>query len=248
MATAVALAGASAGAAVAATAGPSSPSGNAGTQVSAASARESPSGRTGPSGHPSRRSLRQSARPATSPRTRRQAAVVHEAKPARQATRRHTAALARNARPYLVYDSVIPSTIPGNPVVATYANGGHPVSPSEVAGRRTVLWIDIEGNDPQAQVLDIEPGCATPSMAPTWVRQRLTDQPGGVAILYTMLSEWPAVQQAVATLPSPLRSRVRWWIANPTGSPHIVPGSDATQWYWGSNYDISSATPRFQRG
>jgi hypothetical protein len=42
-----------------------------------------------------------------------------------------------------------------------------------------------------------------------------------------------------------MRSHVRYWIADPTGQPHIVPGSDATQWYWGSNVDISTATPRF---
>jgi hypothetical protein len=26
---------------------------------------------------------------------------------------------------------------------------------------------------------------------------------------------------------------------------HIVPGASATQWYWGTNYDISSVTPGF---
>jgi hypothetical protein len=60
-----------------------------------------------------------------------------------------------------------------------------------------------------------------------------------------MLSEWPSVQAACATLPASMRSRIRWWIADPTGVPHIVPGSDATQWFWGANYDISTATPRF---
>ena len=60
-----------------------------------------------------------------------------------------------------------------------------------------------------------------------------------------MRSEWPAVQAAVATLPTRMRSRVRWWIADPTGYPHLVPGSDATQWYWGPRYDITTATPRF---
>jgi hypothetical protein len=59
------------------------------------------------------------------------------------------------------------------------------------------------------------------------------------------MSEWPAVQAAVATLPAWMRAHIRWWIADPTGSPHIVPGSDATQWYWGQSFDTSSATPRF---
>ena len=60
-----------------------------------------------------------------------------------------------------------------------------------------------------------------------------------------MRSEWPAVKAAVGKLPAKMRSHVRYWIADPTGTPHIVPGSDATQWYWGSSYDISKATPRF---
>jgi hypothetical protein len=155
------------------------------------------------------------------------------------------AALARNARPYLIFDSTTPEAIPGHPVIATYVDGPHPTPASEVAGRRRVLWIDIDGTDPAAPVLDVEPGCATPSIAATWVQARLAAEPGALAILYTMRSEWPAVQAAVATLPSRMRSQIRWWIADPTGYPHVLPGSDATQWYWGPSYDISTATPRF---
>ncbi len=108
-----------------------------------------------------------------------------------------------------------------------------------------MLWIDTEGTDPEAQILDVEPGCATPSQVPQWVTSRLDQVPGSVAIVYTMLSEWSTVQSAVASLPAWERSRIRWWIADPTGSPHIVPGSNATQWYWGANYDISTALPDF---
>ncbi|MGH3305240.1 MAG: hypothetical protein ACRDOK_26965, partial [Streptosporangiaceae bacterium] len=65
------------------------------------------------------------------------------------------------------------------------------------------------------------------------------------ARIYTMLAEWPAVQQAVSTLPSWMRARIRWWIADPTGVPHVVPGASATQWYWGPSYDLSTANPGF---
>jgi hypothetical protein len=101
------------------------------------------------------------------------------------------------------------------------------------------------GSDPAAAALDVEPGAAAPSDVPGWVRQRLSAQPKALAILYGSISEWPTLQAAVATLPASMRSRIRWWIADPTGYPHIVPGSDATQWYWGSGYDISTATSRF---
>jgi len=82
---------------------------------------------------------------------------------------------------------------------------------------------------------------ATPSIAASWVQHRLTASPDALAIIYAMQSEWPAVQSAVASLTAQMRSYIRWWIADPTGYPHVVPGSDATRWYWGSSYDISAA-------
>ncbi len=53
------------------------------------------------------------------------------------------------------------------------------------------------------------------------------------------------MKAATLSLPALTQSRIRWWIAYPTGSPHVVPGSQATQWYWGQNYDISTALPGF---
>jgi len=108
-----------------------------------------------------------------------------------------------------------------------------------------VLWIDVVGTDPGANVLDVEPGCVSPSVVPGWVTQRLTARPGALAIIYTTIDEWAAVRSEVAGLPAAMRAQIRWWIADPTGYAHIVPGSDATQWYWGSSYDVSTATPRF---
>jgi hypothetical protein len=146
---------------------------------------------------------------------------------------------------FLVYDSVVPSALPSGQAVAVYATGGQPAQPAQLAGRGPVVWIDVEGTDPAADVLDVEPGCATPSTVPGWVTQRLTAHPGALAIIYTSIDEWPSVQAQVAGLPAAMRAQVRWWIADPTGYAHVVPGSDATQWYWGSSYDISTATPRF---
>jgi hypothetical protein len=145
-------------------------------------------------------------------------------------------------RPYSIYDSVTPWAIPAHQKVATYADGDYAVSPGEVAGRGQVAWIDVSGSDINASALDVEPGNATPAIAANWALDKLRAQPGGVAWIYTMESEWPAVKAAVATtLPSGMRSHVRWWIADPTGVPHLVPGSSATQWYWGPHYDISEA-------
>ncbi|HEY2551040.1 MAG TPA: hypothetical protein VGI64_10735 [Streptosporangiaceae bacterium] len=146
---------------------------------------------------------------------------------------------------HLIYDSIIPEDIPPHQHVATYATGGHAVPADRVAGRGPVLWIDTRATDPRAGALDIEPGDATPDMAAPWVAAKLRADPHALAILYTGPSEWAEVKASVSTLPSWMQARVRWWIANPTGYPHLVPGSDATQWYWGPGYDISSATPRF---
>jgi len=145
-----------------------------------------------------------------------------------------------------MYDSVIPSAIPRHHVAAVYATGPYTASPSQVAGRGgAVVWIDVIGSDPNASALDVEPSDATPAVAADWARHRLSLHPHAVARIYTMISEWPAVKAAIAGLPKSMQSRVRWWIADPNGVPHLVPGSDATQWYWGSSYDISTVTPRF---
>jgi hypothetical protein len=153
-------------------------------------------------------------------------------------------AAAQSQKPYTIYDSINPSAVPGNQRIATYVDGPYAASPSRVAGHPSVLWIDTNGSAPKAaSALDVEPGDATPAGAAQWVQQKLGASPDGTAILYTMLSEWPQVQSAVSSLPSQMQSHVRYWIADPTGTPHMVPGASATQWYWGNNYDISTATP-----
>jgi hypothetical protein len=149
------------------------------------------------------------------------------------------------AQPYNFYDSATPSAIPANnAMAAVYATGQYAASPSQVAGR-PVLWIDTTGTDYAASALDVEPGNVTPSQAGAWAYNRLQQNPNATAILYTFQNEWPQVQAAVSGLPSWMQSHIRWWIADPTGVPHILPGSEATQWYWGQGYDESTALPGF---
>lgn len=152
---------------------------------------------------------------------------------------------AKKQWPYLIYDSVTPTAIPSHHVVATYATGPYAASQSDVAGRKAILWIDTRGYDPHAAALDVEPGDATPSMAASWAWHRLHVHPNAHAIIYTMRSEWAAAQSSIGTLPHWMQHHVRWWIADPTGYPHVVPGSNATQWYWGTHYDITTANPGF---
>jgi hypothetical protein len=150
-------------------------------------------------------------------------------------------------KPYTMYDSVTPGALPANQPAAVYADGAYAASSSEMSGHHSVLWIDTNGSDPNANVLDVEPGDATPAGSAQWVQAHLSKQPHSVAIIYTMRSDWSAVQDAVGGLPSWEQSHVRYWIADPTGVPHVVPGSSATQWYWGSSYDMSTANPNFEQ-
>jgi hypothetical protein len=177
-----------------------------------------------------------------------QTPAVRPAATTSQASVRTAAVRVQSAptRPYEMYDSVTPSQIPAGHAVATYADGPYQASASSVAGRSSVTWIDTNGSDPRgASVLDVEPGDATPTMAATWAGQHLDDHPHGVAVIYTMLSDWTATKDAIAGLPGWQQHDVRYWIADPTGTPHLVPGSSATQWYWGTNFDISTVAPGF---
>ena len=177
------------------------------------------------------------------------AATRHQAATKHRAAARPTASASPSAgpsKPYEFYDSVEPQTVPSGAIVGRYSTGARPVPASAVARRKKVLWIDTLATDPAGSgALDVEPGCATPSQVPGWVSGRLKAHPDQVAIVYMSLSEWPQVQADVASLPASMRSRIRWWVADPTGVPHIVPGSQATQWYWGSTYDESMAAPNF---
>jgi len=161
------------------------------------------------------------------------------AKPAPKPRHKH------KAKPYHIWDSVTPSSLPAGHAAAVYANGAYAASYSQVANHKSVLWIDTNGSNPGATVLDVEPGDATPAGAAAWVQQRLIKHPNSVAIVYTMRSSWQDVKDHVAHLPKSMQDKVRYWIADPTGVDHIVPGSDATQWYWGPHIDISTATPSF---
>jgi hypothetical protein len=158
----------------------------------------------------------------------------------------HAAAPPTAALPYLIYDSVTPTSVPWGKSVAAYANGHYRASVSDVAHHDNVLWIDINGSNPDAMVLDVEPGDATPAGAAHWVRARLNRHRNSIAIVYTFRAAWPSVKHHVRGLPSWMRSRVHYWIADPTGVPHVIPGSSATQWYWGKHYDISTAKHNFQ--
>jgi hypothetical protein len=138
--------------------------------------------------------------------------------------------------PVTMYDSAQASNLPASAgFVATYSNGSYAASPSSIPGHPNTVWIDVNGSNPNANALDIEPGDASPSQAAAWVHANKNP----VVILYSSVSTWDAVKQSVSTLSPQDQSRVRYWIADPTGVPHLLPGSAATQYAFQSNVDIS---------
>jgi hypothetical protein len=145
----------------------------------------------------------------------------------------------------LFYDSVEPGAIPSGAQVATYSDGPYAQSAASLAGRGNIMWIDVNGGDINADALDVEPGDATPAGAAAWVSAKLTADPSSTPIVYTFKNDWGQVMDDIDALPTWMHSHVKYWIADPNGSPHILPGSDATQWYWGATYDMSSALPGF---
>jgi hypothetical protein len=163
-------------------------------------------------------------------------------KPKHKPKARHKA---KHAGTYHIWDSVTPENLPAGHAAAVYANGAYKAYGHQVKHQKSVLWIDTNGSNPGANVLDVEPGDATPAGAAAWAQQRLAKHSHSVAIIYTMRSSWQAVKDHVAHLPKSQQDNVRYWIADPTGVDHIVPGAAATQWYWGTNVDISTAKPNF---
>lgn len=149
-----------------------------------------------------------------------------------------------------LYDAADPAGLPRDAAnVAGYANGLY--ATTEHAIRRSghhkhVLMIDVTGGDArQASALDIEPGDASPYQAAAWVRARVRDFPHSLARLYYPGSESAAVHASVASLPFKLREHVRYWLAQPTGSSHRAPGSNGTQYYWGSGFDLTEFSGDF---
>lgn len=152
-----------------------------------------------------------------------------------------------------LWDSVNPDAIPANTHAMLYINGGFAASPTIASRFASVLWIDVFGDSPRANVLDVETSDATPGDVPAWVTEHVNlygDIPTTLARVYCNLSTWPDVRAAVRTLSPQYRRHVRYHIAHPTGQPHLVPGSHATQWFWGhgaNDYDLSEFRPDYLR-
>lgn len=143
------------------------------------------------------------------------------------------------------YDSTRPWLIPDTAeYIMIYRNGLYAADRAQVQRQfpdATLYDIDVLGTDPGGcGIADVETGDMRPEDVPDWVDARLAAHPNGALCrIYSNLSTWPAVRLAVAKLSEGARAQVRYWVADPTGTPHFVPGSNATQYLWGLNWDES---------
>lgn len=140
----------------------------------------------------------------------------------------------------VIYDSTTPWAIPHGSNVAVYSDG--PYAFGHVSGARSELRIDITGGNPEgSNVLDVEDGGGRVTEVRDWTRDSLRHR--AHPIIYTEFSRWQQCRDAISGLPG--ASRVKWWIADPNGVPHIVAGADATQYSWHHGFDLSLARPGF---
>lgn len=130
---------------------------------------------------------------------------------------------------------------PGMDLYAGYGNGYYTNAGAILRRFPTakVVTIDVIGNEPTCDILDIETGDATPASAPGWIAR------GGKG-LYCNSSTWPAVEQAMADAGMGIPPS-GYWIAHYDNTPAIPPewikrGAMAKQYAGGvtAPYDSSS--------
>jgi hypothetical protein len=141
----------------------------------------------------------------------------------------------------IMYDSVTAADIPANAVmVAGYLDGRYAWSKGDWQRfpAAVKVGIVINPNNNNGDVLDVEPGDATPGEAADWIRLR---QRGGFPLptLYYSKSLIGQIAQACQGLV------YRSWVADWTGSPHSIPGAVAVQYASpetgsGGHYDLSA--------
>ena len=138
-----------------------------------------------------------------------------------------------------IFDAVDVSAIPINAdIILAYIDGQWPTY--EAVKTRfpnaRILTITTIGDKP-ADICDVERYDATPEIGAAGVRQGL------YPTLYSDTSTKPTLDSLLNGFPW------QWYAADPTGVPHIVPGSVATQYGWpaqtGGDYDISLSEPDY---
>jgi hypothetical protein len=136
-----------------------------------------------------------------------------------------------------MYDSLDLNAIPTSAqMVAYYPHDPRTTGTVARFPKSTVLvTIDNQGNHPDCDVLDVEPGGAWPpgTVVDPWLAARQSR--GKTGTIYSNLANIGAVRTAT-------KRPFDWWAAQWTNVPHSVPGSVATQYENTPGYDLSLVT------
>lgn len=128
------------------------------------------------------------------------------------------------------YDSVTVANLPPNGnFYLGYINGHYTNYLAVSQAHPNVPILSVTTVDrTKADICDCEKGDFTPSQAAAGLLDGLWP------VIYSDVSDYPTILAAVGK-PFP------WYAANPTGKPHIYPGSWLTQWGFFGTYDASWA-------
>lgn len=144
-----------------------------------------------------------------------------------------------------MYDAVTPSNIPANPqMVAGYINGRYAWTPADWAKfpHAAHVTIDVTGARPDADVLDVEKGDATPAGAVRWVKAKLALKGSYLPILYCSRSTLTPLFNALQAVGYSVNKHFRIWIAIPGSNVPVkdMTGVVAIQWNFAGGYDEST--------
>jgi hypothetical protein len=148
-------------------------------------------------------------------------------------------------------DSTTLADIPvaGTQLVMVYANGLYRVLLQDVVARFgpqvPVAWIDVNGSDVYADVLDVETGDATPAGAVVWVKAKLLTKPVYPPIVYCNRATLTPLFNAMGAAGLHVGTHFRLWIATLDGTRTVpdMTGVTAVQYageaQTGHHYDES---------
>jgi hypothetical protein len=128
----------------------------------------------------------------------------------------------------IMRDSTTLTDIPthGLDIIGAYINGMFATTPAQVrahAPHAAIAWIDVNGSHPEADILDVENGDATPSEVPLWVRAHRRLHPSGYPpVIYCSRSLLTPVFNALGAAGMRVVHDFRLWPATLDGTRRLA--------------------------
>lgn len=139
--------------------------------------------------------------------------------------------------------------VAGTGIVGAYANGSYATTAAAITARFgptvPVAWIDVNGSDIYADVLDVETGDATPAGAVVWVKAKLATKPAYPPVVYCNRATLTPLFNELGAAGLKVGTHFRLWIATLDGTRTVpdMTGVTAVQYagqpQTGHHYDES---------